>query len=130
MNIEDTITKPKKIIPEHLQHNAKEWNKHHMAGKERTHLDTHGIGYEIKEPKIELPLIYCEHCGKNFKNKKSMTNHRRWHKLPQYEDYQKKFSKDVSISLNKFWKTPEAKRVKKMLLRGLKEFMESKKYIK
>ena len=30
----------------------------------------------------------CDICEKNFKQRKSLTNHRRWHNLPQYKNFQ------------------------------------------
>jgi len=35
--------------------------------------------------------VKCDLCDKEFQNIKSMTNHRRWHKLPQYTQFQKGF---------------------------------------
>ncbi len=32
----------------------------------------------------------CDVCNKVFKNNKSMTNHRRWHKIPKYLKFQQK----------------------------------------
>lgn len=42
---------------------------------------------------------YCDICNKEFKNRKSMTNHRRWHNLPEYKDFQKKFRINQSKAL-------------------------------
>lgn len=39
----------------------------------------------------------CDICGKKFRNRKSMTNHRRWHDLPQYKESQSKHRKNISI---------------------------------
>lgn len=44
--------------------------------------------------------IKCEYCGRSFNNKKSYTNHRRWHDLPEYKDYQRKVKKELKRVLN------------------------------
>ncbi len=113
MDYKNTITQPEKIIPEHLQHNARRWNKHHMAGKQKAHLKELGVGYGIKEPKLDIPNIICEFCGKKFKKSKSMTNHRRWHNLPQYEEFQKTRKKKASIFFKDFIKSQEFKEKQK-----------------
>jgi len=50
----------------------------------------------------------CEICKRDFKNAKSLTNHRRWHDLPQYKEFQKKFKSIISErnenSKNGLWK--------------------------
>ena len=33
-------------------------------------------------------MIKCNICGEKFGNSKSMTNHRRWHKIPRYKEFQ------------------------------------------
>ncbi len=38
----------------------------------------------------------CEFCDKIFDNKKSLSNHRRWHDIPQFKDMQIKFKKQAS----------------------------------
>ena len=38
----------------------------------------------------------CSYCAKEFERKKSLTNHRRWHNLPQYNKFQKKFREYMS----------------------------------
>lgn len=43
-----------------------------------------------------IPII-CPICHLSFNNIKSMTNHRRWHDLPQYKKFQNSFSQKVSI---------------------------------
>jgi hypothetical protein len=45
-------------------------------------------------------MIACNICGKEFPSKKSMTNHRRWHNLPQYKDFQQEHKERFS----KKWK--------------------------
>ena len=42
-------------------------------------------------------MIKCDICGKDFKNNTSLSNHRRWHNLPEYKEYQEKFRKTRSI---------------------------------
>lgn len=37
----------------------------------------------------------CEVCGKTFEKKASMTNHRRWHNLPKYKEFQKNFKENT-----------------------------------
>ena len=39
----------------------------------------------------------CNVCGINFKNKKSLSNHRRWHNLPQYKNFQQNY-KDSMVN--------------------------------
>lgn len=39
----------------------------------------------------------CPICGKEFEKKKSMTNHKRWHDLPEYKAYQEKERKRERI---------------------------------
>ena len=39
--------------------------------------------------------ISCEFCGREFDNKKSYTNHRRWHDFPEYKEYQKNVKKEL-----------------------------------
>jgi len=38
----------------------------------------------------------CNVCGKTFSNIKSMTNHRRWHDLPQYRKFQEIYKRRIS----------------------------------
>ena len=38
----------------------------------------------------------CEYCDRHFEKPKSMTNHRRWHKIETYKIFQDKFRKDIS----------------------------------
>jgi hypothetical protein len=45
-------------------------------------------------------MIVCDVCGKEFPSKKSMTNHRRWHNLPQYKDFQHGYLKKFDIENN------------------------------
>ncbi len=33
----------------------------------------------------------CDLCGREFQNSKSLSNHKRWHNLPQYKEYQERF---------------------------------------
>ena len=52
-------------------------------------------------------MIKCDFCIKEFKNKKSMTNHRRWHDLPVYKEFQKSYNEKMPGrigSLNYNWK--------------------------
>lgn len=41
-------------------------------------------------------MIECNVCGKEFPSKKSMTNHRRWHDLPEYKQFQDKQREVIS----------------------------------
>ena len=47
-------------------------------------------------------------CGRKFNNKKSFTNHRRWHNIPKYVKFHKSFRKKLRISHlgnnNPMWK--------------------------
>ena len=36
-------------------------------------------------------MAKCEVCSKEFDKTKSMTNHRRWHTLPQFLEFQNNF---------------------------------------
>lgn len=40
---------------------------------------------------------YCMLCNKYFKNKKSLTNHIRWHNLEKYKDFQKSYTDKSKI---------------------------------
>lgn len=40
-------------------------------------------------------MIECDICDKEFPSKKSMTNHRRWHDLPEYKEFQEKVRERV-----------------------------------
>lgn len=57
-------------------------------------------------------MIYCDHCERGFNNKKSLSNHKRWHDLPQYQEFQKQFKDKTKISktgvLNPAWKGSKA----------------------
>ena len=44
-------------------------------------------------------MIQCDICEKKFNSRKSMTNHRRWHDLPEYKDYQRKFKKSRQLAM-------------------------------
>lgn len=37
----------------------------------------------------------CKYCEKEFENKKSMSNHIRWHNIPKYKNFQISFSSKV-----------------------------------
>ena len=51
----DIITKPEKIIPTHLQHNAREWNRHHSAGNSYPYnVKIYGIGNMNQEPQLNI----------------------------------------------------------------------------
>jgi len=39
----------------------------------------------------------CDICQQNFINKKSLSNHRRWHDLPEYKRFQESYCCQVSI---------------------------------
>jgi len=46
----------------------------------------------------------CNICGRdNFKNKKGLNSHRRWHDLPEYKDFQEKCREKVSKKSIKQW---------------------------
>ena len=53
-------------------------------------------------------ICACNICNKEFENKKSMTNHRRWHSLQEYRGFQKSVIIKTRISkigsLNPNWK--------------------------
>ncbi len=55
-----------------------------------------------------MTMIKCNICGKEYLKKKSMTNHRRWHKIPEYEKFQEMHNKNLSVSKkgekNSAWK--------------------------
>ena len=57
----NTITQPEKIIPEHLRHNGKGWNRYHMAGKSRRILKLVGVGHGI------VDSIDLSHINNKFK---------------------------------------------------------------
>ncbi len=38
----------------------------------------------------------CDICGKEFKNKRGVANHRRWHDLPEYKKFQEEFREMAS----------------------------------
>lgn len=44
---------------------------------------------------------HCSICNKCFQNKKSLTNHIRWHNLPKYKDFQKSYSDKSKIFTDK-----------------------------
>jgi len=52
--------------------------------------------------------IKCDICGSEFHSKRSLVNHRRWHDLPEYEEFKKKYHKSMSKaktgSKNPNWK--------------------------
>lgn len=55
--------------------------------------------------------IKCDYCYRLFETKSSLSNHKRWHNLPQYIEYQKLFREHRSRdgkrrinSLNSMWK--------------------------
>ena len=50
--------------------------------------------------------INCDICGIKFDTKRAMYAHRRWHNLPEYKEFQKKYREDVSKAL-KGSKMPE-----------------------
>ena len=39
----------------------------------------------------------CEYCNRGFNSKKSLSNHRRWHKLPQYSQFQDNMIKFMRV---------------------------------
>ncbi len=44
----------------------------------------------------EKVLSLCDICKKKFYSKKSLANHRRWHDLPEYKEFQDKFKKRMN----------------------------------
>lgn len=40
--------------------------------------------------------IKCDICGQSFEKKKSFTNHRRWHSIPKYKEFQENHKKLMS----------------------------------
>ena len=44
-------------------------------------------------------MSICDICGKEFEKKRSMTNHRRWHNLPEYIEFQDKCKKHISKAM-------------------------------
>lgn len=51
-------------------------------------------------------MIICDICNKEFESKRSLANHKRWHDLPKYKDFQEKRRKKVSIFTKKRWLDP------------------------
>jgi len=50
-------------------------------------------------------MIKCDICHKEFDKKKSFSNHRRWHDLPEYKEFQEKFKNNIkSIKKTIEWK--------------------------
>jgi hypothetical protein len=45
-------------------------------------------------------LFKCDYCEKRFQKHKAMTSHRRWHNLPEYKEFQKKYRSDVTKKHN------------------------------
>jgi len=58
-------------------------------------------------------MIICTICNREFEKHKSMTNHRRWHKIPKYEKFQNNFiiseSKAKTGIKNPQWKGDKVK---------------------
>ena len=58
-------------------------------------------------------MCKCKYCNKRFKNKKSLSNHVRWHNLPQYEKFKKIYRNKISkLNLGKnngMWKGNDVK---------------------
>ena len=48
-------------------------------------------------------MIKCTICSKEFLKRKSMTNHRRWHKIDKYKDYQETFLKNFPKARRKLF---------------------------
>ena len=44
-------------------------------------------------------MFNCDICEKKFESKKSLSNHRRWHDLPEYKDFQENVKKKISRTL-------------------------------
>jgi len=43
--------------------------------------------------------VFCRICKKGFENAKSLTNHLRWHDLPQYREFQQKYREYCKIRI-------------------------------
>lgn len=68
----------------------------------------------------------CPICEREFNNKKSMTNHRRWHNLPEYKGFQEKYKKRMQGNNNPIYGKKRSAETKKKISESNKRFDKSK----
>jgi len=64
---------------------------------------------KIIESKNETEPYICEICGRECKGYRGYISHKRWHDLPEYQKFQKRFRERMKEENNPMWKGNDVK---------------------